>query len=733
MTTQIFIEDQEIDVSDEIQYQITYSIDDISKLDTKTTSYSKTIVLKGTSTNNKIFGNIFEVNNNNFIRTGASIRIPNAGYNFNASRSAKVRIDVDGITIIKGTLRLLEIVVDDTSIEYEVAVFGELGGFFTQLGAKKLEDLDFSSYNHVYNTNNITGSWDRDASGMGYYYPLIDYGNVSPASDTYFAKKSFYYTAFRPAFFVKEYMDKIIKGTGYTYESNFFNTDFFKRLIIPNNQQRLAHRKNIVFTAGSTDNDVTANTNVLLNNEVLGFFTTSDHEVFTYGGQQTITNVSFQITLTGQFYVGIPYGQFMNTASVKFEIWKNGAFALGANTGLFGFGANPTSVGGTSSQYAYGWANFTWTATFGGYASYFFNSLGFTIQNGDTWSLRCVPEVGSGVSVRITSANIVLQGNPTMTPTLYGETISVNDTIPKGIFQKDFFSSICKMFYLMITEDKTKERHLKIEPFVDFYNTNPTSYIDWTDKVDRSKPYKIKPMSEINARYYTLKYKQDGDFLNDKYKKKWNETYGEYMYDNKQEFAKDNDGVEVLFASTPLIGYSGDGHDKIFPAIYKVNNGVEEMTEFIPRIMVARKVVGVTNWTIYSSNTDVNGNPVPYISTNAYGYAGHFDNPTAPNYDLNFGATKELFFNAPQGFNTIGLSVNLFNTFYSTYFAENTDKDSRMVTYEMKFNPKDIYNLDFGKFILIDGVLYRLDKIIDYLDNETCKVQFLRVIYNNYY
>jgi len=92
-----------------------------------------------------------------------------------------------------------------------------------------------------------------------------------------------------------------------------------------------------------------------------------------------------------------------------------------------------------------------------------------------------------------------------------------------------------------------------------------------------------------------------------------------------------------------------------------------------------------------------------------------------------------LFFNAPQGFNTIGLSVNLFNTFYSTYFAENTDKDSRMVTYEMKFNPKDIYNLDFGKFILIDGVLYRLDKIIDYLDNETCKVQFLRVIYNNYY
>jgi hypothetical protein len=51
--------------------------------------------------------------------------------------------------------------------------------------------------------------------GRGYYYPLIDYGLVSTN------KKDYQYTAFRPALYVREYLDKIIRGAGYTYESNY--------------------------------------------------------------------------------------------------------------------------------------------------------------------------------------------------------------------------------------------------------------------------------------------------------------------------------------------------------------------------------------------------------------------------------------------------------------------------------------------------------------------------------
>ena len=228
-------------------------------------------------------------------------------------------------------------------------------------------------------------------------------------------------------------------------------------------------------------------------------------------------------------------------------------------------------------------------------------------------------------------------------------------------------------------------------------------------------------MSEVNARYYDFKFKQDSDYYNEEYRKKYSENYGDRRFDNELEFAKDTSNVDVIFSSTPLVGYSGN--DKVFPAIYKKNNATEEMIEHNIRIMQAKKITGVLDWKIYAAN-----NNVLVQNLTAYGYAGHLDDPDAPNSDLNFGSPKELFFELTTG----ALSNNLFNTYYSPYMAEITDKDSRLVTCKMKLNNKDIFNLDFGRFIWVDGVLYRLIKIVDYSDNEVCEVQLLRVIYTTY-
>ena len=133
--------------------------------------------------------------------------------------------------------------------------------------------------------------------------------------------------------------------------------------------------------------------------------------------------------------------------------------------------------------------------------------------------------------------------------------------------QKDFFASILKLFYLMVTEDKYKEKHLKIEPWTWFYNLDSDSYVDWSMKLDRSQPIRIRPMSEINSRYYELKYKSDTDYYNDLYKKRYNEGYGDRKFVNELEFAKDSQSTEVIFSSTPLLGYTGQ--DKIVPTIMK--------------------------------------------------------------------------------------------------------------------------------------------------------------------
>lgn len=701
--TRIFIEEQELDLTKDFSQQTTYAVDDLTNLDSKATSFTKTIVLPGTANNNRLLGNIFEFNNSNFnANTGT-----NYGYNFDASRSAKVRMEINGLQVMKGVLRLLEVIIDGDYIEYEVALFGELGGFFATLGAKKLTDLDFSEYNHTYSIANITGSWTSPSGGTGYYYPLIDYGNVSPLTNVNFQKKNYYYTAFRPALFVRDYMRKIITSAGYTYESNFFDTSFFKSLIIPNNQKRFANNKTNVFygsfsqqAVGNSTRDLTMTINF---NDV---FTTSDNITFTYNSATTfVGRLNYQFT--GQFRMSTA-STIGATATASIAIYKNGVkFGTYSGNDLITKTYDPSN-------------NFT---------TYYSKSINRTIsfQNGDTLKFvyektgaNAFFESDPSVTKLNGGAFDLLSNNPVMLPIGLGEAFQLNQTLPANILQKDFFASILKMFNLMVSEDKYIEKKLIIEPYINFYDTNRTTFLDWSDKVDHSKPLRIKPMSEVNARYYEFKYKPDTDYYNDNYRKKWNEGYGDRIYDNALEFAKDKDTTEVIFAPTPIVQYSTT--DKVVPAIYKYNNGAEESTEFIIRILCAKRITGVTSWNIYNA-------ALTNLSTNSvYPYAGHIDHPTSPTADINFGASKELYLSLPSG----SLSNNLFNVYYSEYFAEITDKDSRLVTCKMKLNEQDIFNLNFGKFVFIDGVLYRLIKITDYTEDDVCEVQLLRVINTTY-
>jgi hypothetical protein len=676
--TRIFIEGYELDLTQGLSNQITYAIDDLQNLDSKSTSFTKTIVLPGTANNNKLLGNIFEFNNANFDNP----LDPNVLQNFNAARNAVARIEIDGLQIMKGVLRLLEIIHVDGNIEYECALFGELGGFINALGNKRLEDLDFSAYNHTYSYANIVASWNTTGS-TGYCYPLIDYGNVS--TGVYgVAKKDFQYTTFKPALFVREYLNKIFSESGYTYECDLFNSNIFRNFIIPNNQKQLTRETdNVLALTKSTEqimNTGGAQDFVSYPTKVGSLFTASvGNTTFTYTGTPILTT-NLTIELFGDYT--------LSTRPLTIALLKNGVI-----------------IPGSSQTYSES------------DLLYYNKSLSVTFATNDTLRVRtsCILDIGDEVNVSESTINVI-NDVATTAPIVLGDTMLINNTIPKGIFQKDFVTSIIKMFNLMIVEDKYKTNHLVIKPYVDFYDG---SIIDWSDKMDRSKAIKIKPMSEINARYYNFKYKQDNDFYNEDYRKKFNEGYGDIIYDNGLEFTKDTESVEIIFASSPL--YGTNSTDKIFPAIYKKsdNNLKEDPMDHILRIMQVKKISGVASWDIFNLGTSLGTNT-------AYLYAGHLNDPTTPALDINFGAPQQLFFNLTSG----DLSGNLFNIYYSPYMSEITDKDSRLLTGFFDLKEVDIYNLDFAKFIFIDGGLYRIIKVSDYNTeaNETTKVDLLRVI-----
>ena len=58
---ELFVENKRLDVSTEFSTLITFAIDDLKDFAARNSSYSKTIILPGTSRNNIALGMIFDV------------------------------------------------------------------------------------------------------------------------------------------------------------------------------------------------------------------------------------------------------------------------------------------------------------------------------------------------------------------------------------------------------------------------------------------------------------------------------------------------------------------------------------------------------------------------------------------------------------------------------------------------------------------------------------------------
>jgi len=302
-------------------------------------------------------------------------------------------------------------------------------------------------------------------------------------------------------------------------------------------------------------------------------------------------------------------------------------------------------------------------------------------------------------------------------PTLItsGDTVPINETIPKGIFQKDFLASIIKMFNLYIYEDKENEKKLNIVPYVDFMSATD---IEWTYKIARDKSWHISPMGNLNARIFEYKYKEDSDFYNESYKKKFNQNYADRQFDTGFQFSNDKQTTDIIFASSPLIQY--ESSDKYVIPIYKKSNelSAEDRSDSNIRILFSKKK-SASSWNIKVGGSN--------FAKTSYGYAGHLDDPITPTQDLNFGAPSEVYFTAGTY-----PSMNLFNRFWSGYIAQIADKDSKILKCYVYLKPVDIAQLDFSNPIFIDGVRFRLNKITDYdyTNNDLVQVELLKIIEN---
>lgn len=759
--TEILLNGKYLDLIDDVSMPLTYQIADIKNPSAKNTNFSKTITLPGTAINNKIFAFIWDTN-----VSVTSSGTTNFSPTFNPNKKADVQILYDGAEVFKGFMKLDRIkVLADYKIEYDVTCFGKLKDLFLSLGEKTLADINLSKYNHNYTRDIQIASWDNYIykngvtvafnKGDGYVYPMIDY---ALNNNTDWKTEHFF-----PAMYYKTLIHEIITQAGFKYDGAIFNDNDFKSLIVGYGSGNLKLSNTQVedrtFQASSTSTQtfVVAD-NFPINN-------VNNPAILNFQDDTTAPNADIGNNYNTSIsrYVAPKNGSYSFTADLKFRM-QHKTFAATTNFNTFGgilLGAFALYKNGTMLTH---W-NLRYNGTPLTSVPYIDSSNGgFTIvhpasvtKNAYTISLNVIFNQQvylnsndyvelkfyewNGTTTQGTNIVNIYGENPILSEAnleflsgsifkcemasssvMEGDMVEMSNLYGNTIKQKDFISTFFKLFNIYTETDKYDSNLLHFETRPDFYASSGTIR-NWDNKLDYSQEYEVLPMGNLDARTYLYKFKDDTDFWNEYYKKKYLETYGQKKYDVDNDWLSNTNTNEIIFSPTPLVDRLND--DKIIPRIINVNNNGQA----VPISNNGSKAINLR--LLYYGGVKSTLNNYNYIASSGtisksnYAYAGHLDNIDYPNYDVNFGIPIEVYYTTQSYTNN-----NLFNKYYKQFIEEITNKDSKIFKGKFHLTAVDIARLNFRDLFYFHGDYWILNKIYDYNPievNKTTTCEFIKL------
>lgn len=691
MKTEIFIPSSGvIELYDDIPISLNYNVADIKTPEKRDADYSKTIKAPGTKNNNKLLAHIFEI--------GAE-RL------FNPNKKTNAQIVVDKVSVMKGILQLKKInTLENNKIEYELVIKGRVDDLFMAIKDKLLTDIDWDDLDHTWNKTNIQNSWSA-AVGAGYVYPMIDYTGFLPL--TLEVKD------FRPATYIKEIWDRIFSYAGFQYSSTFLNTDYFKHLIIPFSSEKFLFSESVItnsiFRASSTSNQP---------------FTFNAYNA-TLGDRIRFTNDSTAPNSDA--------GNVYSTITSLFTAPRDGIYSFAANASYHFQMSGPTDITGAVTAGIKLIKNLTQVLIINTSPIFSYHSPSFpTGVDVNNVQAQWQGFLSAGDTVEVDIYMLLQQNLGSQFPTSQSNYIKLDSywynslspelvannsfsydlAIPQNVKMSDFLISLIRMFNLYFEYDKDTPNKIFIEPRNDYYNTTVQ---DWSKKIDAAKDVLIEPMGALDSKRYIFNYKQDKDFVNERYQAEYKqiegESYGIKIKTVDNDFLKNDYEItrDVIFSPSP--NYSNTASDRVYPVLTALTPPY--LIRTVPRILYYGGLLSCNTWSFYERLT-----PSPFNGSlhTTYPYCGHLDHPYTPTHDLSWGVPKEIYY-LPTWAATY-TNNNLYNRFWSKFINEITDKDSSIVTGWFHLTPADIAMVDF-RHIYRFGVAgnhqnYRLNKIYDY-------------------
>jgi len=664
---------------------ITYSISDIEDVTKRRGSFSKTITLPNTPTNEKCFG--FAYNIQSFVG------------GFTPNKKIRAAMWEDGVQVFSGVLQLLSMAKTRGRVTYEVGLFTDDVGLYQAIeGNLLVNTAGVTGMNHTPTSGHVSGTWTASgATSSGYVYGVIDAVGFSDLTQGNLIAG---WWQLGPSIYVKKMVDLIFTQAGYRYSSNFFNSATFGKLVLP-------------YAAGTMPVNLSGS----------NVFAQTSGSGNAYG--TTFTKMSFPKDTPAPFYDNSGYWIASSSTFVGPSLptrWNVSITFYGLTTTPI----NRNDIGtirlydidasGTIAQ-----GNITIPQGSGTVAVF------ENIQVGA--SQRIVVEYKTNYNALASITSGTVQWTCLENPTSIG-ILDMRTALPADVKQSDLLQDLQKMFNLHIMADAQDPKLLYIEPWVDFYASGS---VDWSQKADENAEQILTNGDPNASTNLIFKYKDMGDYLSKTYKQSYplaKEGYGGKLFPTQNFYGKGDKVVETScgtlipasFASDKILGRTWDLEGtRLSGSIKTLQTGY--------RIAQYNLISNQTPWLYwYAVDTGV----AESISQTKLPFVSHIDNPYAPTFDLAFEIPRLVYYNAvnASGSTITYTNNNLFNKYWKNYVNETVSKEALQLELTMMLSSVDIYQLDFRKPIYYGGIRWRLLEIRDYLVGQMkpCRVTLRRIL-----
>jgi len=706
-----------LELFDDEPINLVYNVSDIKNINSKDSNHTLDFTIPGCLENNKLLGHIYNLGTDSDFDT--RIKVPCV-------------VMVDGISIMSGNFQLLRVKISDKQPElYECIVYGEIIDLSKSIGESLLEHLDFSELDHNLTSDVVLESWTASTPNYGFFYSLIDNGQnwfASGDGDTSwnnvawggisFQNVNNPYTQasqfgippseFTFCFSAKYIIDKILSNAEFSYSSEFFESSKFGDIVIPTNSSKQSYSEEFVndFTFKAyTDSSATLtypfDDEIIINfndDSIDGFDNSDLYNTTTnrYTANETLCQ-QFFVNLNISYPVQLPVGNYFLVVNFYRSTYNGGSVPYTSIYRKMDFNFQSGTLYFESDSLDNEYSDKLYPAQPGEtfWVRVFTNKWRLPLEPFSSYKEPWDNKPTIGVDSNF--------GNKVGTKAVLNGPMKVNSLIPKNIKQIDFLKSIFTMFNIMVVPSKDNIKKINFIPRDDFYSTGRVK--NWTKFVDVDTVTE-EFLSEKIDRKIKLTYKEDKDYYNTFYKEGTQTIYGEYNREFENEWVDGEKKIDIIFSPTPIESING-APDIIIPKIVKKEtSGQYTKTESNIRIGF-KKLKSINSFiTLY-------GKPSLYY----YPYFGHFDDPTNPENDLNFGQLNYTFYDIDD------ITENTLEyKYWRKYLDQINDKDSRIVKCEAYLSSAELSQFNFNDIIYIetisdDGGHYFIVNKIEYIAN----------------